>query len=156
GHLRLAGDPGEQLAIRQLDQLLELGQLVRAEILDRDIGEAAHDQVHLPHAPMPGAEQELAPAHIQSVARTCRAGHRSLGPRATPKARTGRAKGHIATLTRDVSALLRDQDSVITTDALGPKMNRSRHPRDKCIGYNLCETEMAMRGSAPAWIIVVG
>ena len=61
---------------------------VLGQFRDRCVGEAAHDQVDLAHAAMPGAEQKLAPAHIQSLARSCTAGHRSL---ATPKTRTCRA-----------------------------------------------------------------
>jgi len=56
----------------------------------------------------------------------------------------------------DVSALLRDQHSVITADPRGQKMNRGARSRDKCASHNLCEWEMTMRGIAPAWMIVVG
>src|SRR5262249_56568147 len=71
------------------------------------VGEAAHDQGHSPHAAMPGAEQEFASAHIQPFARTCRAGHR-FPPRSRRNAKSpdGPGAGHIATLTRYVSAQL--------------------------------------------------
>ncbi len=78
GHRGLAGDPGQQLPVRHVDQLLELAELVVAEVDDRGIDEPAHDQVHLPHAAMPAAEQQLPPAHIQPFTRTRRTGHQSL------------------------------------------------------------------------------
>ena len=39
---------------------------------DLRVGEAADDQVHLAHAAMPGAEQQLAPPLVQAFARSCR------------------------------------------------------------------------------------
>src|SRR5436305_11115575 len=36
--------------------------------LDCSVGEAAHNQIHFPHAAMPSAEQEFAPTRIQSLA----------------------------------------------------------------------------------------
>jgi len=77
-HGGFARDPSQQLAVRHLHELLELGEFLLRQLHNSGIGEAAHDQIHFPHSAMPGAEQELAPANIQSFARTCRAGHRFL------------------------------------------------------------------------------
>src|SRR5439155_1580904 len=64
----LARDPGKQLAVRNLDEALELGQLGLVKGVDGAVGEAAHDQVHLAHAAMPGAEQKFPAADIEPVA----------------------------------------------------------------------------------------
>src|SRR5215472_2220271 len=55
---------------------------------------------------MPGAEQEFAPAQIQSFARTCRAGHYRFPRRSRRNAKSpdGPGAGHIATRTGYVSA----------------------------------------------------
>src|SRR4029077_3348337 len=65
-----ARDPSQQLAVRHLHELLEVGEFLLRQLCDRGIGEAAHDQIHFPHPAMPGTEQKLAPADIQSFART--------------------------------------------------------------------------------------
>ena len=41
------------------------------------VGKPPEDQIHLAHAAMPGAEEQLAPPRIQSLARPRRAGHRN-------------------------------------------------------------------------------
>ena len=57
----LAGEPGQQVGVRQFEQLLILVEFGVGQGGDCSIGEAAEDQVHLAHAAMPGAEQQLAP-----------------------------------------------------------------------------------------------
>ena len=42
---------------------------------DLRIGEAAHDQVHLPHAPVPGAIQDLPAAGVEAGAAACGSAH---------------------------------------------------------------------------------
>ena len=70
------GHPGEQVAVGHLHQPLELVDFDFGQVRDRCVGKAAHDQVHLAHAAVPGAEQNLAATHVQSIARSCAAGHR--------------------------------------------------------------------------------
>jgi hypothetical protein len=80
-HGGFARDPSQQLAVRHLHELFELGKFLLRQLRNSGVSEATHDQVHFAHAAMPGAEQELAPANIQSFARTCRACHRFLTAR---------------------------------------------------------------------------
>src|SRR5262245_9692388 len=87
-HVRFAGDPGQQVGVGRLYQSLELADLLLRQLLDRRIGEATHDEVHLARAAVPGPEQELAPALIQPLARPCRAAHQ-LPRRAMQNARVG-------------------------------------------------------------------
>src|SRR5262245_7825488 len=87
-HLRFAGDPGQQVWVGRLYQSLELADFLLRQLLDRGIGEATHDEVHLARAAVPGPEQKLAPALIQPLARPCRAAHQ-LPRRAMPNARGG-------------------------------------------------------------------
>src|SRR5262245_15459856 len=86
--LRFAGNPGQQFRVGRLYQSLEFADFLLRQLLDRGIGEAAHDEVHLARAAMPGAEQKLAPALIQPLARPCGAAHQ-LPRRAMPNARGG-------------------------------------------------------------------
>ena len=70
--IKFAGHPCKKLAVRHLHQVLEIDELVGRELLDRALGKAPHDQIQFPHAAMPGSEQKLAAASIQSFARTTR------------------------------------------------------------------------------------
>src|SRR5262245_31448617 len=72
GHAHFPRDPREQIAIRKLDQALEIGELHIAQLRQRKIGEAAHNQVHLAHAAMPASKQELTAAQIKTVAAALR------------------------------------------------------------------------------------
>src|SRR5262245_27738298 len=74
-HLGLTGQPSQQFAIGYVHQLLEFTQGRLVEFLDMTVGEAAQDQVYFPQPAMPGPEQDLAPADVQSLARPCRSAH---------------------------------------------------------------------------------
>src|SRR3712207_6561521 len=75
GRLDLAGDPAEEIAVCDLDQAFELGNVLFRELPDLSIGKASHDQVHLPHAPVPGTIQDLPAANIKAGAAACRSAH---------------------------------------------------------------------------------
>ena len=97
------------------------------------VGKAAHDQVRLARAAMPGAEQNLAPARIQAFARSGAAGHRFLGECVTPKTRTGPGAGYIAGRTRYVRG----------------RVTAARYPR--CMNWRcarLCSTRCSPRSPA--------
>ena len=72
------GDPGQEVPIQHVDQPLKLGQLRLGKPAERPVGEATHDQIRFAHAAVPSPEQQLATAQVQSIARTCCAGHRFL------------------------------------------------------------------------------
>ena len=73
--LALPRDPAEQVAVRHLDETLELVEVGIPQGADLGIGEAAHDQVHLTRAAVPGPKQRPAPAMVEVGARARRAGH---------------------------------------------------------------------------------
>ncbi len=54
------------------------------------VGKATHDQIHLADAAVPGAEQDLAAAGIEAVARAGRAGHEFLNDERQKPGRAGR------------------------------------------------------------------
>src|SRR5215813_11797218 len=90
-NLGFAGNPGEQLPVGEVDKAFELVELGVIQNGDSTVGEAAHDQVHLAHAAVPGPEQELAAPDIQPIARTF--GHAV----SNAKNPDGPGEGHIAT-----------------------------------------------------------
>src|SRR5262249_48645855 len=74
-HWRHARHPRQQIALDRLEQMLVLVEFGVVETLDMDVGEAAHDQIRLPRAAMPGPEQQTPPAGVEAVARSGAAGH---------------------------------------------------------------------------------
>ena len=70
-----ARHPGQQVGLDRVEQMLVLVELGVAETLDMHVGEAAHDQVRLPRAAMPGPEQQPPPARVEAVARSGASGH---------------------------------------------------------------------------------
>src|SRR5690348_3223180 len=85
GHARFPRHPRQQVAVGKLNEALEIGKLVVAQLPHCRISKTAHDQIHLAHAPMPASKQEFAATQIKTVAR---AFSHQWPP--TPKARTGR------------------------------------------------------------------
>src|SRR5687768_12269154 len=75
GRLDLACDPAEEIAVGHLDQALELGEVLLGKLPDLRIGKPAHDEVHLPHAPVPGTVEDLPAANVEAGAAACRSGH---------------------------------------------------------------------------------
>ena len=109
------------------------------------VGEAAHDQIHFAHAAMPGAEQKLAPAHVQSLARTCRSGHRSSP---TPKARTGRAAADIASPTRNVRGVASAVAASHASTVQHGSAHAARHPQSPVRGAHQPARHRAEAGEA--------
>jgi len=70
---------------------------------DGRIGEAAHDQVHFPHAATPRAEQKLTPARLQLVVRRRLAGHGPSGHWANAKNPDVPGEGYIGGRRANVS-----------------------------------------------------
>lgn len=75
GNLELAGDPPQKVPVRHLDQAFEFGQVLLRQGSDFRIRELAHDQIHLPHAPMPGAVEKLLAADVEAGAAACGSAH---------------------------------------------------------------------------------
>src|SRR5208282_843561 len=71
----LAGDPSEHLGIGGVEETLELVEFSLAHRRKIGVGELAHHQVHLAHAPPPGAKQNPSPPLIERGAAQHRAGH---------------------------------------------------------------------------------
>lgn len=63
-----AGDHRQEFSIGDFEEHFILVDFVAGQGADLGIGEGAEDEVHLAHAAMPGAEQELAAAGIQPLA----------------------------------------------------------------------------------------
>lgn len=76
-HRLLARYPGKQVGVVFGDQPFILVEFGIRQGLDGLIGKAAQHQIHLAHAPMPGPEQRLAAAYIQSLAALYRSAHGS-------------------------------------------------------------------------------
>src|SRR5688572_16501727 len=73
--LRLAHDPIEQIPVGHLDQPFERVEFRIRQPGESRIDEAAHQEVHLAGAAMPGAEQDLPPPDVEARAREGRAAH---------------------------------------------------------------------------------
>ena len=54
---RLAGEPGKNVAVQGFEQEFIIVEFACAEIADFGIDETAQQEIHFPHAAMPGAEQ---------------------------------------------------------------------------------------------------
>lgn len=61
-------EPGQKLVVGNLQQRLEFGEVVIAEIRDVGIGEGTEKQVDFPHAPVPGAEKRPPASRIKPLA----------------------------------------------------------------------------------------
>ena len=61
----LSSDPAENIAVRRFHQQFIIIKLSLAENGNLGVNEAAHDKIHLPHAPMPGAEEDASTARIE-------------------------------------------------------------------------------------------
>lgn len=64
----LAGDHREKIGVGNFEKSLILVDFIAGQDADLGIGEGTEDQVHLAHAAVPGAEQELAAASVQPLA----------------------------------------------------------------------------------------
>ena len=64
----LAGDHRQEFGVGNFEKLFILVDLVNGKCADLGIGEGTKDKVHLAHAAMPRAEQELAAAGVQPLA----------------------------------------------------------------------------------------
>ena len=73
--LGLSDYPAIEVMIRQIDELFEVIDLGFAERCDLRVTKAAHDQVHLAGAPVPGAKQDTATPHVEIFGGTGGAGH---------------------------------------------------------------------------------
>jgi hypothetical protein len=88
-HVAGAGNPGIEIGIGSVAELLEQIDFGLAQRADHRVGEAAHDEVHLARAAMPTAVEKTAPPRVKSSARTCASSHRFgqiHGPASSPDA----------------------------------------------------------------------
>ena len=60
----LAGEPGEDVVIGNIEQRLEPGELVLVERIERRIRETAHQEVHFAYAAMPSTKTQPSPAYV--------------------------------------------------------------------------------------------
>lgn len=67
-HINLADQPAEKQVIRNLQQRLEVGEIVIAEVRYVGIRKRPEKQVDLPHAPVPSAKKRPAAARIEALA----------------------------------------------------------------------------------------
>ena len=75
GRSFLACQPREKIAVGNLDERFENRHLVIAHSIYGCLGIAAHQQVHLARAAMPGAEQDALAARIKAVGGARKSGH---------------------------------------------------------------------------------
>ncbi len=75
---RLASQPHEHVAVQFLHEALEFGQFILGEGGQVRVREFPEQNVHLPHATMPGAEQGAAAAGIEIDAGQGGFGHTDL------------------------------------------------------------------------------
>src|SRR3569623_3591591 len=77
-------DTGEHLLVRDIEPAFEHVHLGIAKARQLGVGKAAEHEIHLADAAMTAAEQETAPARVQTFARQV-----GQGSTPTPKTRTG-------------------------------------------------------------------
>src|SRR6185436_14190591 len=74
-HIGDAGDPGQEIGLDRIEQMLVLVEFGVVERLDMLVGKAAHDQIRLAGAAMPGPEQQPPPARVEAGARSDASSH---------------------------------------------------------------------------------
>src|SRR3954471_3859850 len=74
-HVGDAGYPGQQIGLDRIEQMLVLVEFRVAERPDMHVGKAAHDEVRLAGAAMPGPEQQPPPSRVATAARSGTPGH---------------------------------------------------------------------------------
>ena len=65
GHRRLAGQPGEDFGIGQVEPGLDLVELGLGERRQMRVGEGAEREIHLAHAAAAGAKQNATPSRVE-------------------------------------------------------------------------------------------
>jgi len=68
GNGAVAGEPCQKVGILHFQQMLVFVELGVRQAVDRNVGKRTQNQVHFTDAAMPGAEQQLAPSRVQSLA----------------------------------------------------------------------------------------